>query len=302
MISFLYDVEDEDDDKNLFKHGFLEEQENLELFNPNEIINEKEEKDLNEDFAYKINDQKLGLNKDNEETNINLIKNQKTDYKTSPFELINIPIDQNEFKEKFQIKKFHGIKGRKKKSDKEEKERKHNKYSDDNIRRKSKHILIKELSAFINNQIANRDPFSKRILVLNQSQISNATITFNKLFLQKTLQDIFSEKVSSRYNTVSEDHNRKVIFNLINTGNEEKKNYFKKLFSLTFLQCLKHFRKEEEINELKGLTLLTDIMEDIKRKNNEDDYYIEVLYNYFRNYEKIIFMKKARKSGKIKSI
>ena len=78
--------------------------------------------------------------------------------------------------------------------------------------------------------------------------------------MQKTLQDIFSEKVSSRYNTVSEDHNRKVIFNLINTGNEEKKNYFKKLFSLTFLQCLKHFRKEEEINELKGLALLTDIM------------------------------------------
>ena len=45
--------------------------------------------------------------------------------------------------------------------------------SDDNIRRKCKHILINELFKFINNQIAIRDPFAKRLLVLNQSQISN---------------------------------------------------------------------------------------------------------------------------------
>ena len=151
---------------------------------------------------------------------------------------------------------------------------------------------------WISNSI--RDPFSKRLLVLNQSQISNATILFNKSFLQKTLKNIFSEKISSRYNTVPEDHNKKVIFNLMNTGNEEKKNYFTKLFSLTFIECLKHFRKSEEIKELRGLALLTDIIDDIKKKNNGDDNYLEVLYKYFNNYENIISMKNPRNSGKFK--
>ena len=299
MISF-YDYEvDEDDENNLsfFKPSLG--QEYAGLFSPKEIIKETE-KDPNEYFINNIYEQNIDLNKEKKETNINLIKEQKTDYKTGPFEINKIPINQNEIKKKFQIKNFTIKKGRKKKFVKEERERKHNKYSDDNIRRKCKHILINELFKFINNQIAIRDPFSKRLLVLNQSQISNATILFNKSFLQKTLKNIFSEKISSRYNTVPEDHNKKVIFNLMNTGNEEKKNYFTKLFSLTFIECLKHFRKSEEIKELRGLALLTDIIDDIKKKNNGDDNYLEVLYKYFNNYENIISMKNPRKSGKFK--
>ena len=299
MISFYDYEEDEDDEKNLsfFKPSLG--QEYAGLFSPKEIIKETE-KDPNEYFINNIYEQNIDLNKEKKETNINLIKEQKTDYKTGPFEINKIPINQNEIKKKFQIKNFTIKKGRKKKLVKEERERKHNKYSDDNIRRKCKHILINELFKFINNQIAIRDPFSKRLLVLNQSQTSNATILFNKSFLQKTLKNIFSEKISSRYNIVPEDHNKKVIFNLMNTGNEEKKNYFTKLFSLTFIECLKHFRKSEEIKELRGLALLTDIIDDIKKKNNGDDNYLEVLYKYFNNYENIISMKNPRNSGKFK--
>jgi len=302
MISFYDKEENEDEENNLSIFKLSLEQEYAGLFSPKEIMNETE-KDPNEYFIDKIDEQNLDLNKEKKESNINLIKEQKTqktDYKTSLFEINKIPINQNGNKKKFQIKNFTIPKGRKKKYVKEERERKHNKYSDDNIRRKCKHILINELFKFINNQIAIRDPFSKRILVLNQRQISNATILFNKSFLQKTLQNIFSEKISSRYNSAPEDHNKKVIFNLMNTGNEEKKNYFTKLFSLTFIECLKHFRKSEEIKELRGLALLTDIIDDIKKKNNEDDNYVKVLYKYFNNYENIISMKNPRNSGKFK--
>ena len=80
-------------------------------------------------------------------------------------------------------------------------ESEHNKFSDDNLRRKCKHIVLENTMNFINDKIVDfygnigKGMFIKKLLIINQSQITNATILFNKIFLNKTLGEIFSDKI-----------------------------------------------------------------------------------------------------------
>jgi hypothetical protein len=167
---------------------------------------------------------------------------------------------------------------------------KHNKFSDDNIRRKIKRILINELQEFINNKINDfydknigQGFFKKKLLPMSQKQISDASSLFNKEFLNKSLKDIFSENISTRNKILPLNFNKLVIEKLINEQDETKRVYFQNLFSLTFIQCLRHFRGEDRINELSGLNGIDKIQE----KYNFNDDYFETLTFYFFNYENI---------------
>jgi hypothetical protein len=167
---------------------------------------------------------------------------------------------------------------------------KHNKFSDDNIRRKIKRILINELQEFINNKINDfydknigQGFFKKKLLPMSQKQISDASSLFNKEFLNKSLKDIFSENISTRNKILPLNFNKLVIEKLINEQEETKRVYFQNLFSLTFIQCLRHFRGEDRINELSGLNGIDKIQE----KYNFNDDYFETLTFYFFNYENI---------------
>ena len=183
---------------------------------------------------------------------------------------------------------------------------KHNKYSDDNIRRKCKHLVLKYVLEFINDQIKKiynnnigNGIFKRELQTINQSQKSDATINFNKNFLTKKLIEIFSEKISSRITNFPPFHNKMLIEKLINENDENKKNYFTKLFNLNFMQCLNHFSGANFINELKGLKCFNQIKTDILQQYKEDgEEYIKALDYYFNNFEEIINNKRSRKSRK----
>ena len=139
----------------------------------------------------------------------------------------------------------------------------HNKYSDDNIRRKCKHLVLKHLLEFLNYKIRNiyngnigNGIFKKELQILNQSQKSDATINFNRIFLTKTIGEIFSENISGRFTNYPIYHNKVLINKLMNENDEQKRIYFNNLFNLNFIQCLKHFRGEEKIDLLDGLQCL----------------------------------------------
>ena len=177
----------------------------------------------------------------------------------------------------------------------------HNKFSDDNLRRKCKHILINELQIFINNKIKEiynnkigEGLFVKQLFSMNQKQKSNANILFNRQFLNKTLKDIFSEKLSTRYTIIPLDYNKLLIVSLINEPDDEKRNFFQNLFNITFIQSLRHFRGSEIIPELIGLNGLDKIKE---KYNLEDEYYKTLLY-YFNKYEDIINNRRIRRYNK----
>ena len=222
---------------------------------------------------------------------------------------ININIDEHSTEIKNKNKSNKKKCGRKRnRSDTDDCQTKHNKFSDDNIRRKCKHLVLNNSLKFINfkiNKIYNGDIgvgiFRKELKTINQSQTFDATITFNHLFLNKKLGDIFSEDISGKYTNVSSNFNKLVIYSLMNEKDENKKKYFNKLFNITFIQCLKHFINQEHIKELEGMNCFNDIKNEILKKFRKDgNEYIETLECYLNDYEEIIKNKKPRKSKKQK--
>ena len=76
----------------------------------------------------------------------------------------------------------------------------HNKFSDDNLRRVCKHLVLKNCQDFINDKISEKyrgkigkGIFTLKLLTLNQRQKSECSIHYNKMFLYKTLGDIISD-------------------------------------------------------------------------------------------------------------
>ena len=180
----------------------------------------------------------------------------------------------------------------------------HNKFSDDILRRKCKHIILDNVFIFINQQIKKLynnnigdGYFKKQLLTLNKEQKSKSNVKYDQEFLTKTLGEIFSDDISTRYSNYSKQHNKLLIKELINEDNFIKRVYFQKLFSLTFLQCLKHFRGEETIQELEGMKIFKDIKYKLN-KDDDDDNYIRKVEIYINTFEDIIYRKKFRKSRK----
>ena len=190
--------------------------------------------------------------------------------------------------------------GRKRRDHNSQEVSKHNKFSDDNLRRKCKHIILDCLMEFINEKIEKLyngnigyNIFIKQLKTLNSIQQSESNIDFNKKFLKKKLSEIFSEPISGRYSNFSPNHNKFLIEKLINEEDEIKKDYFKKLFDITFLQSINHFIGSDNCVELDGMKCFNEIKEQF-----DEIEYIKVLEFYFNNFEKILMYKKSRNSKK----
>ncbi len=129
------------------------------------------------------------------------------------------------------------------------------------------------------------------MLTINQKQKANITIQFNQEFLNKSLREIFSENITTKYTNYPLSHNKDLIQNLLNDEDTNRKKYFNNLFNLTFLDCLKHFRGSEYIEELIGLKTFDSIKTDF-----EDDVdYLKTLHYHIMNFENIINNKRVRK-------
>ena len=225
----------------------------------------------------------------NKDNNQEKIKQNKTE---------NSHISYPDKKEKNGTKK-KTLLGRKTKEDSDSGE--HNKFSDDNLRRKCKHLVLYSAFNFTNDKIKEKyngnigsGRFVKQLLILNHKQKSDASIKFNQEFLHKNLGDIFSEKISSRYTSYNPFHNKCLIKLLTDNEDEEKKNYFSKLFSITFVDCLRHYRGSKKIEELEGMIAF----DNIKSKYENDADYLKSLDYYIMNYEEIMNNKRIIKKKK----
>ena len=210
----------------------------------------------------------------------------------------NMLIYNNILEEKIPNIKDNGKKlGRKRKNSKEI--GKHNKYSEDNILRKIKSMLLSYVFNFINLTInklyegnTKKGIFQKELKKINQSQILDTKK--NKEFLYKTLKDIFSVNISTKYSFYTNDYNINLIRELLNENDYEKRTHFKNLFSLTFLDCLMHFRGNKYYEELKGLEFLNKYRE----KFEEDKDYLQLFDYYILHFEEITIKKRHRNRKK----
>ena len=193
------------------------------------------------------------------------------------------------------------ILGRKKKCEKILGE--HNKYSDDNLIRKCKNIILGSAFNFINKKImelyseTTQKLQIKKLLKLKQNQSIKSRTSYNKNFLKAKLKTIFSEDVSSKYSKYSRTHNKIFIESLINEEDNSKREIFINLFNLTFTYCLNHFRGNDFRNELEGMMRINEYITE-KNINNKDEEYFNCFKYIINNYEKIIMEKKERKYRK----
>ena len=174
----------------------------------------------------------------------------------------------------------------------------HNKYTSDNIIKKCKSVMINILLNFINKKIKEFFPYkNKRLMTMNQSQISNANVKFNKSFIKKNLKDIFSQNLSSKCKRYPIDYNKNLIIELLNEKNKEAKIFFTEIFNLTFLDCVNHFSKSKNANCLEGLEDIEEVCQNL----NGDDNYKESFKGYIENFENIMNKKRERKLKKEKN-
>ena len=179
---------------------------------------------------------------------------------------------------------------------------KHTKYSYDNLKRECKHLVIENVMKFINNKIyevyeGNIDNglLKKKLLKLNQAQKTNADVEFNKIFIKKTLKEIFSQKITNQIKLYEADHNKNLIDKLIS----EKSDDFKNLFNLTFIECVEHFIGDKQIEELKGLTLFSELKDKIMKKHEKDgESFYENIEIFLKGFENRINKAKPRKKRK----
>ena len=295
----------------------------FEVDNFNVIIKNEEEKLGHDDINNEVNSSKLDSKTDIKNIEAQTTKQTNTDdfskkifqnkdllrfnYFSFPFNFftsgsfLNLVREPEKEQEQNEIKE----KKRGRKTERTEVNNPHNKFADDNLRKKSKHIILSEILTFLNSKLKEiyKDNIGngillKQLLTLNHKQKANIIVNDNKQFLQKTLQEIFSDDISRRYTNFPSEHNKNLINRLLEEDDEEKRKYFNTLFKLTFSEVLCHFQGKQIIKELVGLRTYKEAL---KNYETEKDYYENLKY-HLTNFEEIINSKKSRRSRKQKKV
>lgn len=200
---------------------------------------------------------------------------------------INIPIPQNFVQEESQENTNYLRRKRKKNS---------SKFKDDSLRRKVRHILLDNILDFINHKISEPNEHKTNFGTLqniSQNERSDGNVENTKKFLNKTLFEIFSSKITGRIKKYLENYNENIIKNLLEEKDLDKRNYFNNLFKLTFVQSLNHFNGTEYYKELNGMKKMSD---EVKKASQGDEEYEKNLKHYFLHFEEIINNKKSKKN------
>ena len=174
----------------------------------------------------------------------------------------------------------------------------HNKYSNDNIRRKIKHLVLKSFVSFFNEKIKKiyngdigQNILKKELKSLNKEVKCESSIKYNQILLKRTLKDIYSDNISTRFTNFPQDHNLKLIQNLVNEKDEEKRSYFIRIFNLTFLDCLNHYRGTVFFKELSGMKCFNEEQKEFEY----DQDYKAVLEYHINNFDETLKVIKPRK-------
>jgi hypothetical protein len=168
------------------------------------------------------------------------------------------------------------IKAFEKQMTKLESKNEHNKYTFDNIIRKIKNLVLNSTLIFLNKKLLEKYKDSKLILyVMDHSKASNSNILFNRVYLNKTLKEIFSDNVSTKCKTAIIKHNENIIQNLLNEEDDEKRKYFEKILNYKFIDVIKYLRGEKEgLDGLRGLEFYDVRWNKIQKDKNFCKYFL----------------------------
>ena len=159
------------------------------------------------------------------------------------------------------------------------------------IKKKVKKIAVKSMIIYMNKiiqkeyggEIGKGVINQKIIRNIDPSEIKNITIAHNKALLNKSLKEILSAKISKKYTSISPiipDINKKIIDELLNEENEDKRKIFNDLFNKTFLDWLLMISDPKD--ELKDL--YEKIISNEKMNENEINKCKEMIKNFEKQF------------------
>ena len=138
----------------------------------------------------------------------------------------------------------------------------------------------------------------KKLLTLDQTETNNSSIEFNKMFLYKSVKEIFSGKLTTKYKSKKatlEIHNEDLINELLSGKDIEKRNIFESIFNLKFIDVVNYvIYQRNDLTQLYGLKLTENLLEEM----SIEEEYSAILYDTMRNLEKILNSKKSRNRRK----
>ena len=176
------------------------------------------------------------------------------------------------------------------------------KYSLNNLLKRVKTIIFNSLlnynnyiiSKIYDNKIGNGIKM-KKLVKIDSSQIKIANAKFNRVLLNTPQRKIFSLNISTKHTNFLHGHNEKLINELLNEKDEEKRKSLNNLFTKTLSECIQQLSGQKKIEGLEGLENFYE-KEMIRLKENEE--FKNELKNTINNYEKIYNEKKSKKSKK----
>ena len=168
----------------------------------------------------------------------------------------------------------------------------HTKFSTDNILRKIKVKFFHKIINYLNSIIISKYRTKINTLKNLKGDISqNNTINFNKQLLNSKLKDIFlNNKINGKFKIYESSYNKTIIEKIYKENIQELID----ILEITFFDAFKIFRDKNEVQKLNGLEKLDIVIEEIKRKDNNEDY-IKKFTEIAMNFESHYFNKEARK-------
>ena len=168
----------------------------------------------------------------------------------------------------------------------------HTKFSHDNILRKIKVKFFHKIINYLNSIIISKYRTKINTLKNLKGDISqNNTINFNKQLLNSKLKDIFlNNKINGKFKIYESSYNKTIIEKIYKENIQELID----ILEITFFDAFKIFRDKNEVQKLNGLEKLDTVIEEIKSKDNNEDYikkFREIAMNFENNY----LNKEARK-------
>lgn len=177
---------------------------------------------------------------------------------------------------------------------------KHDKYQRDNLIRRFKVHLMSHIFKYINNSFDVNNPVYKtKIKVLKKLssyKIKSISKKDNINWLNSKIKDVFSQDISTKIVTCSQDHNIKLIKRIINKGKDEKVIY---ILNNTIKNLWKVYLNDDKNKEFRGFETIKDDINKL-RKQGETEEYISNFVKVAHNFEKIFNHINPREKRKLK--
>lgn len=155
----------------------------------------------------------------------------------------------------------------------------HNEKRADNIKIRIKGIFIENVRSFINSKIPQsynyKNSKGQVFQKISRSEIIKKTIEDFKSFFTKSVEEVFSEKVSDKCKNYDDYHNRIVMDDIIERGEDTELIFLLKTKMGILYEVFLGILKDERF---KGLKRIGEIIDELKKKEKRDSEYIKKFF------------------------